>query len=385
MPSVVIDSTPIKNAWGQSYRPRTGYREWVRNERPYYNKVGPFTSSLLVKACGSMQDRWFYARFPDSDIGLEWVQPDGIFGPNLAPSDSLFDYTTRQKAIFDLQGQLQNLDFNLSVSGAESLKTVEMITHAAARLLQAARALKKGKLGSAYRVLGLSPGSERLPKPKKVRQNAASIWLEINYGWKPLLSDIHGGLQSLATALNQPDVETFECEGKASSSSFSTQRFVNGSSDWKTDFTWDILTKSASKVGVHYRIANGNIVQAARLGLTNPALVAWEVVPFSFVVDWFVPVGNFLTQLSAYHGLEFVSGYQTEIVRKTAMWGGSNAAPHGSVTRGSTTARLVHMRRKKLSSFPYAGLIVKDPFSVSHAITSVALLQSVLGGFSKRG
>lgn len=30
------------------------------------------------------------------------------------------------------------------------------------------------------------------------------------------------------------------------------------------------------------------------LGLQDPELVAWELVPFSFVCDWFIPIGNYL-------------------------------------------------------------------------------------------
>lgn len=30
------------------------------------------------------------------------------------------------------------------------------------------------------------------------------------------------------------------------------------------------------------------------LGLTNPELVAWELVPYSFVADWFIPLGDWM-------------------------------------------------------------------------------------------
>lgn len=29
-------------------------------------------------------------------------------------------------------------------------------------------------------------------------------------------------------------------------------------------------------------------------GLTDPASIVWERIPYSFVVDWFLPIGNFL-------------------------------------------------------------------------------------------
>jgi len=31
------------------------------------------------------------------------------------------------------------------------------------------------------------------------------------------------------------------------------------------------------------------------LGLVDPVQIAWEVVPYSFVVDWFLPIGTYLS------------------------------------------------------------------------------------------
>jgi hypothetical protein len=34
------------------------------------------------------------------------------------------------------------------------------------------------------------------------------------------------------------------------------------------------------------------------LGLTDPLSVVWEIIPYSFVVDWFLPVGTYLENLN---------------------------------------------------------------------------------------
>jgi hypothetical protein len=47
------------------------------------------------------------------------------------------------------------------------------------------------------------------------------------------------------------------------------------------------------------------------VGLLNPATVAWELVPYSFIADWFVPVGDYLTGLTADCGLVFKGGSVT--------------------------------------------------------------------------
>lgn len=45
-------------------------------------------------------------------------------------------------------------------------------------------------------------------------------------------------------------------------------------------------------------------------GFVNLAEVAWELVPLSFVVDWFVPIGDWMASLSSLVGLSITdAGY----------------------------------------------------------------------------
>lgn len=37
---------------------------------------------------------------------------------------------------------------------------------------------------------------------------------------------------------------------------------------------------------------------ARQLGLVDPATVVWELIPYSFVVDWFLPIGSYLENLN---------------------------------------------------------------------------------------
>jgi hypothetical protein len=46
-----------------------------------------------------------------------------------------------------------------------------------------------------------------------------------------------------------------------------------------------------------------------QLGLSNPLASAWEFIPYSFVVDWFTGMGQFLWHLSADHGVKYLHGY----------------------------------------------------------------------------
>jgi hypothetical protein len=44
------------------------------------------------------------------------------------------------------------------------------------------------------------------------------------------------------------------------------------------------------------------------LGITNPLSTAYELTTFSFVLDWALPVGDYLNLLDADYGWEFLTG-----------------------------------------------------------------------------
>lgn len=55
------------------------------------------------------------------------------------------------------------------------------------------------------------------------------------------------------------------------------------------------------------------ISNLSKISSLNPLSIAWEALPFSFVVDWFVGVGNWLrgVETAFLHGAAFRSGYVT--------------------------------------------------------------------------
>jgi hypothetical protein len=70
-----------------------------------------------------------------------------------------------------------------------------------------------------------------------------------------------------------------------------------------------------SKVRIDARVDYEILDSFRGSGISNPALVAWELVPFSFVADWFVPVGDWLKQLDALLGLTVEGTCTSELLR----------------------------------------------------------------------
>lgn len=131
------------------------------------------------------------------------------------------------------------------------------------------------------------------------------------------------------------------------------------------------MSRISSNVTLWYEIEDPNVAWASSLGLLNPAVLAWESVPFSFVIDWFLPVGNFLQSLSTPLGVKFLSGTQTSVAEGTGK----------CIRRGdvSDSFQFIDYRvydRDVLTTFPLAWPFIKSPFSTTHVLDSLALLRN---------
>lgn len=181
----------------------------------------------------------------------------------------------------------------MAVNFAQWKQAVSMITLRALQLFRFTRELKRGNLKHAAGLLGMPEP----PKGAKHRhaKNISSQWLEYSYGWKPLVQDIGNAIDIL-----QGEPKFGRARGRASS----PMELVH----IPPPFLWTTGTKQMFKARVQYdafvRVNNPNLALANQLGFVNPATVAWELVPFSFVVDWFAPVGEFLSGWTDLIGFE---------------------------------------------------------------------------------
>jgi hypothetical protein len=121
------------------------------------------------------------------------------------------------------------------------------------------------------------------------------------------------------------------------------------------------------------------------LGLTNPALVAWELVPFSFVVDWALPIGDWLSSLDAMLGYDSnntwssISTLQRRYWRTVGINGKSGI--YTNTNEYSDYCERTRLRRTAAASVPLPILpSLKDPRSLGHMANGLSLLATVFGG-----
>jgi hypothetical protein len=135
----------------------------------------------------------------------------------------------------------------------------------------------------------------------------SDLWLESAYAWKPLVADLEGAAESLARLSSLEDSKIVSAEGF---------------DDWASDGPIVTLSSPDGYHGIRFRRRNiesakcrfyGKVVAyndlapgsfagflSRRLGLNLAQALptAWELVPFSFVADYFSNLGGMISAYS---------------------------------------------------------------------------------------
>lgn len=300
--------------------------------------------------------------------GTHLIQQDGIAWwdvnyQKMNPWDSFYwngpwvawDNGLESEAIAKAISRMKGQEAAIGEAIATSVQTYNMIAETGKTLLEACLALKKGNLPAVWRIMKDGRSAVR---------RGSDLFLQYKYGWQPMMSDIAG----LWKLFNEQRSQAFIISSKGKSIA-QTISPINGDPSLST--VSGSGTRSArTKL---YGIVDPNFVRYNdRMGLSNPLSLGWELVPFSFVVDWFVPVGKTLDALRGPARVDFLGGFTTfkgEVDFTSTYF----PPPAGGVDMVN------HMRgfsidRKVYGSWPKAGFYAVSPFSSSHGQSAIALL-----------
>lgn len=223
---------------------------------------------------------------------------DGTNGYCTTP---LLDAGNDQLALVNkLREKLRGSDFDASVFLGEGHQTLRMLADSAIRIRKSLVSLKRGDIAGSLR--SLIEGTSRTPiKPyssmKRLKdtseKNLANNWIELQYGWLPLVKDAASLGETLAYHLSCPlEMKVSVTQRK--------QKTDKGNWSWcpTTNRPPYYYIQSSGYREHHRRLTvyvTENPSMLASLGITQPENVLWELAPWSFVADWFIPIGQWLT------------------------------------------------------------------------------------------
>jgi len=216
----------------------------------------------------------------------------------------------------------------------------------------------------------LHAASDIASDPKKI----ANVYLGYIYGVKPAISDFSNIFRELGE-----EQRTWRAYKGYNTSKWSeTTSGSNGPSKWVITRNFELTVKHMVRVsGTASNPVLSNHSHANILG------AAWEVIPWSFVADWFIPIGAFLDSQDLFSGVQVSSWHRTITYKESYSLVLSHSGDYGGYTfSGSSqtfTGERVVVDRKIMSgtpSLPFPQF--KSPISTSHLVTSLMLLISQL-------
>jgi hypothetical protein len=212
--------------------------------------------------------------------------------------------------------------------------------------------------------------------------NVPSKWLELQYGWKPLLGEVYGS----ADALSKRTAHDWMVTVKA----YRSEIREIGPQIWGLDSAYACIGTCRVSNSVFVRIdvepENEVVTSLSSLGVLNPLIVAWELLPFSFIYDWFIPVGEWLNTLDSTFGYK-AKGYSNTMLTR-AKWrvvgfGGyrrSNQPKFKEFTDFEGVKDFVRVDRQASVSTPIPSLpSFKDPRTLGRMANALALLATAVG------
>ncbi len=252
-----------------------------------------YTKHLVTKGYG---DIFFASRVSYINsfrIAGQEANLDTFVSNNNLPSNA----NVANKAL-DKLNQKVRTDLDLSVSAFEWKQTARMVSQLNPRgLANMEREL--------FRKLSLRKDWRHITKIP------ADLWLQYQYGFRPLMSDIWSSADE-AIRVARNGLQSFEASSSLPLDGLQLSLGTNGYGSLALE---NLTGKQVVKYGIRFDAGITDENRAQHFTSLNPVSIAWELIPYSFVVDWFVDIGTTLRsfETSLINNVAFQDGYKTEL------------------------------------------------------------------------
>lgn len=271
--------------------------------------------------------------------------------------------------------KLKEQKMNLAQSLAFIQDTCDLIDTTARRLTLAYRLIKAGRWKAAADILRV-----------RRKDDIPEWYLSTLFGWMQLARDLQGAAEMLSDLSRRKDHFVYGRSANKQSRRVYDRKGVNGGIAFCCDLELNGVSKYEQRCVVIGKVKTEGTVLLKRLGVLNPALIMWDVVRWTWIIDQFVSIGQYLDAYDATAGLEYMGGTYTEYMD----FNGSVTPTSASLSHGwenSASGAPAVLKRmsfnRELVTPDDIRIVLKNPFHmhVSIALAAVlALTQAVSGG-----
>lgn len=364
----------------------------INNITYYRSKSGSVSSSVNGRFTGNNGYKLSTSRSNNTDYNShEWFSR----AISILPAKDVTH--TANRAYSKFIGEL-GTRASLGTGLAEIGDSISMITNRSIQLISAFKALRRFDLPRVAEIL-LIPEDAQRKIEQKVRRNGrivkfktdvskshyvASTWLEYWMGWAPLVGDISNAIDVMTQPIKSYDIKVAS-SFKMSAPTGSAKReyfgkdWVGGDGFYYRNYQRGTL--SASIMRGNYatvQITNPNLFLANQLGFVNPVAVAWDLIPFSFILGWGVNVSQVINSYTDLFGLKLTNA------GSFSLYKGSGSVRHTIVAYPQPVRDILgvfdgaaYTRSPGGIQGPSLVARLPDRLSLTRAATSISLLTSL--------
>lgn len=178
------------------------------------------------------------------------------------------------------------------MSLAEGQQTISSLCSIFKRLIAILLDLKKLRLIKVFKRL--------------TAKEIANLWMEARYAIRPLFYEVNGIVAALRVHDNaRPFRQTFR--GSSSDSDSDTYDYVSGDARVYANIRERVERTITVRSGVLTAIEEASELNI--WGFDQPLETVWEVIPFSFIVDWFFNVGQTIASWTPEGGVRTLASW----------------------------------------------------------------------------
>lgn len=154
------------------------------------------------------------------------------------------------------------------------------------------------------RARGTRRARRRTSRAERLANTASSKYLEAVFGWLPLIDEFNVQAENIKSV--PPYRSTVRSSGKELLTRSTYSSYYATSSDIEQ------VVKCSYRATITVENPMTNL--QSRSGITNLAGAAWDIVPWSFVINMFTNMGHVLNQLTPINGIVITDGCRTQRV-----------------------------------------------------------------------